>query len=319
MATQEVLEWYRRRTLTPSHSIEDLVALKQAKGSSLAVCLPALNEEATIGPICATVVGELRDSGLVDELLVIDTGSTDGTRQAASEAGARVYLAHEVLPGEPPGSVRGGKGEALWKSLALVRSELVVWLDSDTHNFSSHFVTALAGPLLDDASIVFTKGYYHRPLSTPGGLTTGGARVTEILVRPLLQLLHPSLTGFVQPLSGEYGGRVEALREIPFWSGYGVDIGLLLQLERRFGLEAMAQVDLGTRVHRNRDVPSLGRMAFQVATALLSELEESGQVKLPADAAHELLQFSAGSASPDPLDHDLEMVRFSPSAAHSSP
>ena len=318
MARNQALDWYRRRTLAPQHSTEELVALKESKGSSVAVCLPALNEEATIGRICATVVDELQGSGLVDELLVIDTGSTDRTATTASEAGARVYLADEVLPGHPPSEVRGGKGEALWKSLTLVRSELVVWLDSDTHNFSSHFVTALAGPLLDDGSIVFTKGFYHRPISTPGGLTTGGARVTEILVRPLLQLLHPSLIGFVQPLSGEYGGRVEALRQIPFWSGYGVDIGLLLQLERRFGLDAMAQVDLGTRIHRNRDVSSLGRMAFQVGTALLSELEESGRVTLPTDMGHELLQFSGGALSPEPLSHDLEVVRFPPAAAHSS-
>ena len=318
MAEDPVLEWYHRRTLVPQHSIEELVALKQNKGSSVAVCLPALNEAPTIGPICATVVNELQGSGLVDELLVIDTGSTDLTAEAAAAAGATVYLAEEVLPGFPPPGVRGGKGEALWKSLSLIRSELVVWLDSDTHNFSSHFVTSLAGPLLEDRSIDLTKGYYHRPLNTPGGLTTGGARVTEILVRPLLQLLCPSLTGFVQPLSGEYGGRVDVLRQIPFWSGYGVDIGLLLQLERRVGLEAMAQVDLGTRVHRNRDVSSLGRMAFQVATALLSELDESGGVKLPEEMAHQLLQFSAGSPSPEPLDHDLQIVCFPAAAAHSS-
>jgi glucosyl-3-phosphoglycerate synthase len=225
----------------------------------------------------------------------VDSGSADRTEEVASSAGATVYSAGEVLPHLPS---RSGKGEALWKSLAVIRADIVVWLDSDVTNFDPAFVTKLIAPLLLDDNLVYTKGFYDRPIDEHGS-TTGG-RVTELVVRPLLHLLYPELTGLIQPLSGEYAGRREALMQVPFFTGYAVEVGLLIDLVERFGLDSMAQVDLGERRHRNRDTLALGRMSHEILAAMLLRLRDAGRIDFPAELPDTLVQFVSGVAGPMP-------------------
>lgn len=272
--------------------VEELVALKKRAGLTIGVCLPALDEEATVGAICSTISTELKARRLVDQLVVIDSGSTDSTIDEAASAGAEVVKAADLVPSAPR-IARPGKGESLWKSLAIMETDVIVWLDSDTRNFTATFVSALVAPLLGDRSIVFTKAFYDRPLDGGTGLLPmGGARVTELSVRPLINLLYPELAGFIQPLSGEYAGRREALLDLPFGIGYDVDLLLLIELIERHGVGAIAQVDLGSRVHRNRDIPALGRMSFEIVRAFLERLDEDGRLKLADALPEEMVQFT---------------------------
>lgn len=288
MAAPEVRAWLARRSYGPA-PVAATAAAKRAAGQTVAVVLPALDEAPTIGAICATVVQELVPAGLVDRLLVIDSGSRDGTPEVARAAGAEVYLADDVLPELGRG---GGKGDALYKGLALAGCDIVVFCDSDVSNFSAGFVSALVAPLLADPGLVLAKAYYDRPLDRDGELTEGGARVTELVVRPLINTFMPELAGVVQPLAGEYAGRADALRTLPFFTGYGVDIGLLIDVVATYGLDALAQVDLGLRLHDNQSVPALGRMAFQVMAAFFSRLDDLGRLKLVDRLPEVMLQFA---------------------------
>lgn len=278
-------DWYSRRTFTGSPDPAEAARAKRRAGLSVSVCLPALDEEATVGAICSTVSRELMDGcGLVDELIVIDSGSSDGTAWEARSGGAR------VVPATGP-----GKGRALWESLHVAGGDLVVWLDSDTVDFPAHFVTNLVAPLLADDSIALCKGFYRRPLATDDGHHgAGGGRVTELATRPLLALLFPELSGVVQPLSGEYAGRAAVLRSLPMFTGYAVEAGILVDLVDRFGLDSLAQADLGVRVHRNRDVLSLGRMAAEIMQAILRRAEDLGRLKTVDDLGDVLVQFDPG-------------------------
>jgi glucosyl-3-phosphoglycerate synthase len=245
-----------------------LLAAKRAAALSVSVCLPARNEEATVGQIVATVRRNLVDHvPLVDEVVVVDDGSTDATAEVAAWEGATVLAAAEILPELPPGS---GKGNALWKSLYACSGDVVCWLDADVRNFGPHFVTRLLEPLLTDPAIGFVKGYYRRPLH---GEATGGGRVTELMARPVISALFPHLSGFVQPLAGEYAGRRALLETVPFVEGWGVEIGLLIDLVANFGLDAIAQVDLDVREHRNRPLEELGPQAMAI---LVTGLRRAG-------------------------------------------
>jgi glucosyl-3-phosphoglycerate synthase len=288
----ELARWYARRTFTGMPSAAEAAAAKRASGTTLSVCLPALDEEATVGAICSTISRELVEGhGLVDELIVVDSGSTDRTAAEARAGGARVVAADDVLRDAAP-LVPRGKGEALWKSLAVAQGDLVVWLDSDTREFGSHFVTNLVAPLLADDTIALCKGFYRRPLASEDGrLGEGGGRVTELAARPLLALLFPELAAVVQPLSGEYAGRAEVLRSLPLFTGYSVEVGLLVDLVERLGLDALAQADLGVRVHRNRDIASLGRMAAEIMEAILTRAEDQGRLKTVDYLGDVLVQF----------------------------
>lgn len=244
--------------------VGELLKLKAALGLSISVCLPAKNEEATVGQIVATVRRTLMESvPLVDEVVVLDDGSIDATAEVARWEGAHVLAVDDLLPEVGPGS---GKGNAMWKSLYAMSGDLVCWVDADIRNFGHHFVTGLLGPLLTNPDTAFVKGYYRRPLH---GEPTGGGRVTELVARPILSLLFPELTGFLQPLGGEYAGRRSLLEQVPFVEGWGVEVGLLIDIVARVGLGATAQVDLGVREHRNRPLEDLGPQATAIlATAL---------------------------------------------------
>jgi glucosyl-3-phosphoglycerate synthase len=219
----------------------------------VSVCLPARDEEATVGAIVAAIVGQLvGGAGVVDEVVVVDDGSTDGTATAAAAAGAVVAAADDVLPELGPGT---GKGEALWKALHVATGDVLVFCDADLRHFDAAFVTGLLAPLADPA-VSLVKGYYERPV--------GGGRVTELVARPLIGLFFPELAGIRQPLGGEFAARREVLEQVPFVQGYGVDLALLVDVAARFGVERIAQADLGVRVHRNRSLEELGAQATAV-------------------------------------------------------
>lgn len=273
--------WFGTRTTSATSLAEiDVAALLLAKrrgGHRVSVVLPARDEETTVGALVSDIASRwMRGAPLVDELLVVDSDSTDATAAVARAAGADVVATTDVLPRH---GTRPGKGEALWKSLAATSGDLVVFLDADLVGDVVHYVPALLGPLLADPQVVYVKGCYTRPLSLDGiTRPTGGGRVTELTARPLLNALWPELAGFVQPLAGEYAGRRAALEQVPFVSGYGVEVGLLVDLLDAFGLPALAQVDLGVRRHGSQSDEALGAMAGQVVSAVLARapIEASG-------------------------------------------
>ena len=281
----DVRRWLHHRTYAASAwQPAQLLAAKRRRGCTISVVLPALDEEGTVGAIVAALRTSLIDHcPLIDELVVMDSGSTDGTAAVAAGAGARVVHVDTVLPelGRVP-----GKGEALWKSLDVTTGDLVVFVDADLFAFDPRFVVGLVGPLLLDHTVGYVKGLYDRPMDTPEGLVpSGGGRVTELLARPLLNAWWPELSGFVQPLSGEYAGRRSLLESVPFVSGYGVELGLLVDILEEAGVDAMAQVDLGTRRHGHQSDAALGRMAGQILQTALARRPGDG----PPSA--ELLQF----------------------------
>ncbi|MEV7552694.1 glucosyl-3-phosphoglycerate synthase [Amycolatopsis sp. NPDC089917] len=254
------MSWFERRTWqNPGWTLDDIVAAKGDR--TVSVVLPALDEEDTVAEVVGTVRPLL--GTVVDELIVMDSGSTDATAELAERAGARVVHREDVLPELPPVP---GKGEVLWRSLAATTGDVVVFLDSDLVDPDPAFVPTLLGPLLCEEGVHLVKGFYRRPLRLE---SSGGGRVTELLARPVLSALRPSLSGLIQPLGGEYAATREFLESVPFAAGYGVEIGLILDAEARYGLEGLAQVNLGVRKHRNRSLLQLGVMARQIlGTAL---------------------------------------------------
>lgn len=237
-------------------------------GRRISVVVPALDDEDTVAGVIAAARPWL--GGLVDELLVLDAGSADRTIARARAAGATVYTREEALPAVVP---RPGKGEVLWRSLAVCTGDLIVFLDADLVEPNPSFVPALLGPLLDDPGLALVKGYYRRPLASAAGVDAdGGGRVTQLVARPLLTALAPALAEIVQPLGGEYAATRTFLGDISYASGYGAEIGILIDCWQRHGLSAIAQVDLGTRVHRSRPTHELAVMSRQVVATLLDRL-----------------------------------------------
>lgn len=256
-----------------------LVEQKIQQGVRISLAFPTLNEEATIGKEILILKTELMDRvPLLDEIVVIDSGSIDRTRSIATSFGAKVYESKNILPRY---GTHRGKGENLWKSLYVLSGDLIVWIDADIHNISPKFVYGLLGPLLENPGIGYVKAFYERPLKTPSGFSpTGGGRVTEILVRPLFSLFYPELAFLIQPLSGEYAGRRSLLERLPFSVGYGVELGHLIDIYHLFGPEVLAQVDLDRRVHRNQSVEALSRMSFGILLTFFNRLQKQSDCKL---------------------------------------
>ncbi len=259
-----------------------LTQLKEKQGLTVSLVLPTLNEEETIGPIVRRAMRDMVGRiPLLDEVLVIDSASTDRTREIAEAEGARVVQHPDVLPRY--GSFHG-KGEALWKSLHETSGDIVVWADTDVRNWHPRMVYGTLGPLLHEPRLQYVKGYYQRPIVEGGVLREGGGgRVTELVARPLINLFYPELSGFIQPLAGEYAGRRSILEQLSFFTGYAVEIGHLIDISERVGIEGLGQVDLDRRVHRNQELEGLSRMSFVILQAVMKRLEERRKARLFAE------------------------------------
>lgn len=291
-ADEIAADWFRRRTSRwQDWPAEALAERKRRRGDTVSVVIPARDEERTVAGVVSAIARLKADTGLVDELVVIDSDSADGTAREAAAAGAVVYPAREVAPelGAHP-----GKGEALWKSLLVTKGDIVVFIDADLTRWGPHFVTGLLGPLLADPGVQLVKGFYERLFSLTGspdspatpvsvdpatGLSADGGRVTELVARPMISLWWPELTRVVQPLAGEWAARRELMESLPIPVGYGIELAVLLDTARTRGLDAIAQVDLGRRGHKHQSSHDLALMAAELM--LVAERRRPGA--RPAD------------------------------------
>ena len=272
--------------------IGELVDLKEKKGLKISLCLPTLNEEKTIAKEIVIMKSELVTRyPLLDEIIVIDSGSKDRTLEIAAEFGADVYEADNILPDLE--NYRG-KGENLWKALYVTRGDIIIYLDADIKNIHHRFAYGLIGPLLTNDTIKYSKGFYDRPIATANNTIrpTGGGRVTELVIRPLFSLFLPELTQILQPLSGEYAGFREIFEKVPFPIGYGIETSLIMDIYENWGLDVIAQVDLDKRVHRNQDTRSLGKMAFVIMETFLKRLEKLGRIELKKELLLQMIQYN---------------------------
>ena len=269
-----------------------LVEEKQKKNLKISLCLPTLNEEKTIAKEIIIMKSELMTRyPLVDELIVIDSGSTDKTVDIAGSFGADVHIANEILPHLDQFK---GKGENLWKALFITKGDIIVYIDADIKNIHHRFAYGLIGPLLRYDHIKYTKAFYDRPISIGKNKIrpTGGGRVTELVIRPLFSLFYPELTQILQPLSGEYAGFREIFEKIPFPIGYGVETSMILDIYQKWGLNVMAQVDLDRRIHRNQDTKALGRMSFAIIKTFINRQKRSGLIELKEELFDEIIQYN---------------------------
>ncbi|WP_031045094.1 glucosyl-3-phosphoglycerate synthase [Streptomyces sp. NRRL F-5650] len=293
---EEVERWLNARSWSAGdRPLQHLLSAKHATGQSVSVVLPALDEEATVGDIVTVIRRELMlRVPLVDEIVVVDSGSSDRTAQVAAAAGARVEHRDAILPRIP---ALPGKGEVLWRSLLVTGGDIVCFVDADLREFSADFVSGIVGPLLTDPDVHLVKAMYDRPLGTAPGQ---GGRVTELVARPLLNMHWPRLAGFVQPLGGEYAARRSLLERLPFPVGYGVELGMLVDALHLVGLDALAQVDVGVRVHRHQDGRALGRMAAAIYRTAQLRLAR-GHLVRPT-----LTQFERGADGFEPRTYPVD-------------
>ncbi|MEV7513292.1 glucosyl-3-phosphoglycerate synthase [Streptomyces sp. NPDC090085] len=303
---EEVERWLADRSWSAAdRPLDQLLDRKRAAGTTVSVVLPALDEEATVGAIVETIRRELMEDlpvPLVDELVVVDSGSGDRTAEVAAKAGARVVHRDEILPRIP---AVPGKGEVLWRSLLVTGGDVVCFVDADLRDFSASFVSGIVGPLLTDPDVQFVKAMYDRPLGDAPGQ---GGRVTELVARPLLNLHWPQLAGFVQPLGGEYAVRRSLLERLPFPVGYGVELGLLVDALHTVGLDALAQVDVGVRLHRHQGGQALGRMAAAIYRTAQVRLSRGHLVR------PELTQFERGPEGFVPRTYPVDTEERPPMA-----
>jgi glucosyl-3-phosphoglycerate synthase len=271
--------WLAHRTF--SHHQFPPARIAREREVSVSVCLPARDEERTIGAIVGALV-PLREAGAIDQIVVVDH-SSDATASVARALGAEVHHQEQLLPELGPVL---GKGDAMWRALDVLQGEVICFLDAESEQFGPHYACGLIGPLVCDPDISFVKGFYRRPFRL-GQVTVpdGGGRVTELMARPLLNLFYPELAAMRQPLAGEVAARAELLRQLPFVTGYGVDIALLIDAYRRAGLDCLAQVDLDVRQNAHQPLHDLGPMAFSVLRAVASRLESEGRLTGPLPAA----------------------------------
>jgi glucosyl-3-phosphoglycerate synthase len=267
--------WCKARSF--HHSLYPAARIAAEREQSVSVCLPARECAQTVGEIVGVLAG-LRETGVIDQLLVVDAASGDGTAEIARRAGAEVVQEAELLPQTGPVL---GKGDAMWRALSVLSGELVVFLDADSEGFSAHFATGLLGPLVCEPSVGFVKAFYRRPFEQNGiSLPEGGGRVNHLLARPALSLFYPELAAVRQPLAGEVAARRELLERVPFATGYGVEVAMLIDVWHELGLEGIAQVDLD--VHRNRHQPllALSEMAETVLAAIVRRLVSEGRLRM---------------------------------------
>ncbi len=288
-------KWFAENTFH-AHEFSDirkLVALKERHNVTISIGLPALNEEKTIGTVIRRVKSALMDRiPLIDQLVLIDSDSEDRTVQIATELGVPVFAHPQILP--ELGTYRG-KGEALWKSLHVLDGDIVAWIDTDISNIQPRFVYGLLGPLLREPQLQYVKGFYQRPIREGDKLhAEGGGRVTELMARPLINLFFPELSGMIQPLSGEYAGRRQLLEQLPFFTGYAVEIGLLIDILDRVGLPGLGQVDLERRIHRNQPLPNLSQMSYVILQGAIRKLEERHRIELLTEVGRGMKLINTG-------------------------
>jgi len=286
--------WLKKNTFhyTDFKDLNRLVDEKVKKDLKISLCLPTLNEEKTIAKEIIIMKSELMTRyPLLDEIVVVDSGSTDHTREIAREYGADVFEADDILP--QLDKFRG-KGENLWKALYITRGDIIIYLDADIKNIHHRFAYGLIGPLLLHDNVKFAKAFYDRPISIGKNKLrpTGGGRVTELVIRPLFSLFFPELTQLMQPLSGEYAGYREIFEQIPFPIGYGVETSMNIDIYKNWGLEVMAQVDLDRRIHSNQDTKALGRMAFVILKTFINRKIQLGLIELNEDMYDEMIQYN---------------------------
>jgi glucosyl-3-phosphoglycerate synthase len=245
-----------------------LVARRRELGLTTSLVLPCREVAATIGAVLDAVAPLRGPDRLLDQVVVVDAGSRDGTGDIARARGAEVHHEGALVPDAGPVL---GKGDAMWRALSVAHGDIVLYADADSPSFDAHFVSGMLGPLLHEPGVQFVKATYHRPFTAPDGTVVDHAgRVTELTAKPLLAMFFPELCGFGQPLAGEVAARRDLLCSIPYFTGYAVEIGMLVDVFGRVGLEAMAQVDLGSRVNRSQRLLALNSMSYAVARALLS-------------------------------------------------
>lgn len=299
-------EWLRGNTYHHAQfsNIPMLVNEKEKQNLTISLCIPTLNEEKTIGKEIVIFKSELMNRySLVDEIAVMDSGSTDKTREVAAAFGADVYLASEILPevGE-----KKGKGENLWKALYQLKGDVIVYIDADIKNIHARFVYGLAAPLILRPEVLYVKAFYDRPLVLSKGVrSSGGGRVTEILIRPLFSLFFPELTAIIQPLSGEYAIRRSVLEQIPFPIGYGVETSHLIDVYHRWGMKAFAQTDLNQRIHRNQSTKDLGKMSFGILQTFFNRVQALGLVDRWPEWSSVLRQFQATENTYEQQEHAI--------------
>jgi glucosyl-3-phosphoglycerate synthase len=283
--------WFAENTFHASEfrEISRLVELKEKQGLTVSVGLPALNEEKTIGLVIKRIKTALMDRvPLIDQVVVIDSDSEDRTVDIAQELGVPVYRHSKILTEV---GTHAGKGEALWKSLHVLDGDIVAWIDTDISNIQPRFVFGLVGPLLREPRIQYVKGFYQRPIRQGDKLLSeGGGRVTELMARPLINLFFPELSGIIQPLSGEYAGRRALLESVPFYTGYSVEIGLLIDILEAVGLSAIGQVDLERRIHRNQPLGNLSQMAYVILQGAIRKLEDRHRIELLTEVGRGMKQ-----------------------------
>lgn len=270
--------------------LKQLVDEKERQGLKISLCIPTLNEENTIGKEIVIFRSELMTRyPLIDEIAVIDSGSSDRTLEVAASFGADTYFSGDILPSQ---GFKRGKGENLWKAIHQLEGDIIVYVDADITNIHARFVYGLVAPLLYQPETRYVKAFYDRPLAFSQGIRpSGGGRVTEILTRPLFSLFFPELTALMQPLSGEYAVRREVLEQIAFPIGYGVEISHLIDVYTKWGLYAFAQTDLDKRVHRNQDTRDLGKMAFGILQSFLNRAQQLEMLEVKTEISSILRQF----------------------------
>lgn len=288
------ISWIEKNTFHYSEfsDLHRLVDEKQRKNLKISLCLPTLNEEKTIAKEILIMKSELMTRyPILDEIVVVDSGSTDKTREIASAYGADVFEAEKILPHLEKFK---GKGENLWKALYITKGDIIVYLDADIKNIHHRFAYALLGPLILYDNIKYVKAFYDRPIAIGKSKIrpTGGGRVTELVIRPLFSLFFPELTQILQPLSGEYAGYRELFEAIPFPIGYGIETSMILDIYEKWGLDVIAQVDLDKRIHRNRDTRALGRMSFAILQTFINRKKKLGLVDYKEKLYSEMIQFN---------------------------